>query len=114
MDKQPASLPQAVRIFQTERTAFGPQAFTHFAEATGEIGKAMGADALYPVPFQLNDVFYDPHSQVEKHFTDRTLSVHIYTNAARPWWRKNPPLAGSYIARMCERLEIDPAAALEG
>lgn len=114
MDKQPASLPQAVRIFQTERTAFGPQAFTHFAEVTGEIGKAMGADALYPVPFQLNDVFYDPHSQVEKHFTERTLSVHIYTNAARPWWRKNPPLKESYIARMCERLEIDPARALEG
>ena len=101
MDRQPATLSQAVRIFQTERTAFGPQAFTHFAEVTGEIGKAMGADALYPVPFQLNDVFYDPHSQVEKHFTERTLSVHIYTNAARPWWRKNPPLAGSYIARMC-------------
>lgn len=114
MDRQPASLPQAVRIFQTERTAFGPQAFTHFAEVTGEIGKAMGADALYPVPFQLNDVFYDPHSQVEKHFTDCTLSVHVYTNAARPWWRKNPPLPGSYIARMCERLEIDPMKALEG
>ncbi len=114
MDKQPTSLPQAVRIFQTERTAFGPQAFTHFAEVTGEIDRAMGADALYPVPFQLNDVFYDPYAPVERHFTERTLSVHIYTNAARPWWRKNPPLSGSYIARMCEKLEIDPGQALEG
>jgi hypothetical protein len=85
------------------RTAFGPQAFTHFAEVTGEIGKAMAADTLYPVPFQLNDVFYDPHSQVEKHFTDSTLSVHIYTNAARPWWRKNPPLPGSLMSRGCAR-----------
>lgn len=113
MDKLPSSLPLAVRIYQTERTAFGPQAFTHFARATGDIEHAMEADTLYPVPFQLNDVFYDPHSQVEKHFTDRTLSVHIYTNASRPWWRKNPPLPGSYIARMCEQLEIDPTAALE-
>ena len=62
------------------------------------------ADTLYPVPFQLNDVFYDPaFINVEGHFTDNTMSVHIYTNAARPWWRKNPPLKGSYIARMCEK-----------
>ena len=27
--------------------------------------------------------------------------------------RKNPPLKGSYIARMCEKLDIDPTAALE-
>jgi hypothetical protein len=113
MDKLSSSLPKAVRIYQTERTAFGPQAFTHYATATGDIDKAMGAETLYPVPFQLNDVFYDPHSNVEGHFTDKTMSVHIYTNAARPWWRKNPPLKGSYIARMCEHLEIDPTAALE-
>ena len=36
-----------------------------------------------------------------------------WSSAARPWWRKNPPLKGSYIARMCEKLEIDPTAALE-
>jgi len=113
MDKLPTSLPKAVRIYQTERTAFGPQAFTHYATVSGDIDKAMTADTLYPVPFQLNDVFYDPFSQVEKHFTDATMSVHIYTNAARPWWRKNPPLKGSYIARICELHEIDPTAALE-
>ena len=113
MDKLSAALPLAVRIYQTERTAFGPQAFTHFATVTGEIGKAMTSDTLYPVPFQLNDVFYDPHCNVEGHFTDQTLSVHIYTNGTRPWWRKNPPLAGSYMARMCEKHGIDPAAALE-
>ena len=113
MDRLDPSLAKAVRIFQAERTAFGPQAFTHFAKLTGDIDKAMTPDTLYPVPFQLNDVFYDPYAQVEKHFTDQTMSVHIYTNAARPWWRKNPPLAGSYIARMCAQLSIDPMAALE-
>ncbi|MBC7155107.1 MAG: hypothetical protein H5U19_10965 [Rhodobacteraceae bacterium] len=112
MDKLPASLPKAVRIYQTERTAFGPQAFTYYAEKTGHLEHAMSNDVLYPVPFQLNDVFYDPHSQVEKHFTDATLSVHIYTNASRPWWRKNPPLPGSYVARMCDQLDIDPKLAL--
>ena len=113
MDRLDPSLPKAVRIYQAERTAFGPQAFTHFAKLTGDIDKAMSADTLYPVPFQLNDVFYDPYAQVEKHFTDQTMSVHIYTNAARPWWRKNPPLAGSYIARMCDQLSIDPLASLD-
>lgn len=113
MDKLDPALPLAVRIYQTERTAFGPQAFTHFAQITGDIDKAMPPETLYPVPFQLNDVFYDPHSNVEGHFTDRTLSVHIYTNGTRPWWRKNPPLKGSYMDRMCEKLGIDPSAALE-
>lgn len=113
MDKLPSSLPHAVRIYQTERTAFGPQAFTHFAQVTGDIDKAMTPDTLYPVPFQLNDVFYDPHCNVEGHFTDATLSVHIYTNGTRPWWRRNPPLAGSYMDRMCRKHGIDPSAALE-
>jgi hypothetical protein len=65
------------------------------------------------VPFQLNDVFYDPHGRVEGHFTEATLSVHLYTNGTKPWWRKHAPLPGSYAARMCDRLGIDPAAALE-
>jgi hypothetical protein len=113
MDEIDRSIPQAARIFEVERTAFGPQALTWCAQQAGVFDKAMSVDCLYPVPFQLNDVFFDPHSNVEGHFTDATLSVHIYTNATRPWWRKNPPLKGSYMARMCEKLGIDPAAALE-
>ncbi len=109
-----AHLPRAQAIYQAERTAFGPQAFTHFARQTGDYERAMTPDALYPVPFQLNDIFYDPHGRVEGHFTEATLSVHLYTNGTRPWWRKNPPLPGSFAARMCERFGIDPAAALEG
>ena len=66
------------------------------------------------MPFQLNDVFFDPYGNVEGHFTDRTWSVHLYTNGTRPWWRKNPPLANSYVARMCERIGVDPTQALEG
>lgn len=113
MDKQDPSLPKAVRIYKAERTAFGPQAFTWFAQQTGDYEKAMASDALYPVPFQLNDVFYDPHGRVEGHFTDNTVSVHLYTNGTRPYWRKNPPLPNSYVARMCEKVGIDPSAALE-
>lgn len=114
MDRLPSDLPHAVRIYKAERTAFGPQAFTHFAKKTGDYERAMTPDVLYPVPFQLNDVFYGPHCNVEGHFTDETLSVHLYTNGTKPWWRKNAPLAGSYAARMCERVGIDPAEALEG
>lgn len=113
MDKQDPALPKAVRIFKTERTAFGPQAFTWFAQQTGDYDRAMTNDVLYPVPFQLNDVFYDPHSHVEGHFTQETLSVHLYTNATRPWWRKNPPLPGSYAARMAQAMGVNPADALE-
>lgn len=114
IEKQDASLPQAVRIYNAERTAFGPQAFTYFAQQTGDYDKALSPDYLYPVPFQLNDVFYDPYGRVEGHFTDNTLSVHLYTNGTKPWWRKNPPMPGSYAARMCEQLGVDPAKALEG
>ncbi len=113
MDTLDRSLPQAARIFETERTAFGPQALTWAAKDLGLMGRALPREVLFPVPFQLNDVFYDPYGSVEGHFTDRTWSVHLYTNGTKPWWRKNPPLPGSYIARMCERLEIDPTAALE-
>lgn len=114
MDRQDPRLPHPVRIYKAERTAFGPQAFTYFARKTGDVDKAMTSDVLYPVPFQLNDVFYDPYSPVERHFTDKTVSVHLYTNATRPFWRKNVPMAGSYAQRMCADLGIDPARALEG
>ncbi|MCX8509127.1 MAG: hypothetical protein ORN49_09665 [Rhodobacteraceae bacterium] len=113
MDKQDPALPLPVRIYKAERTAFGPQAFTYFARKTCDVDKAMGADALYPVPFQLNDIFYDPYSQVERHFTEKTVSVHLYTNATRPWWRRNAPLKGSYADRMCRDYGIVPGDALE-
>ncbi len=113
LDRQPEDMPHAARIYAAERTAFGPQAFTHFAKETGDYEQAMTHDVLYPVPFQLNDVFYDPHGRVEGHFTDQTLSVHLYTNGTRRWWRKNAPLEGSYAARMCAQIGVDPKAALE-
>lgn len=113
IEKQDTNLPQAVRIYNAERTAFGPQAFTYFAQQTGDFEKALSSDYLYPVPFQLNDVFYDPYGRVEGHFTDNTLSVHLYTNGTKPWWRRNAPLPNSYAARMCEGIGVDPAAALE-
>lgn len=113
LDRQPEDLPHAQRIYKAERTAFGPQAFTHFSKETGDYERAMPQPALYPVPFQLNDVFYDPHGRVEGHFTDETLSVHLYTNGTRRWWRRNAPLPGSYAARMCAEVGVDPAKALE-
>jgi hypothetical protein len=106
-------MPHAVKIYKTERTAFGPQAFTHFARTTGDIDKAMTSDVLYPVPFQLNDIFYDPHGRVEGWFTDDTVSVHLYTNGTKPWWRKNAPLKNSYAWRMAEEIGITPEDALE-
>ena len=113
IEKQDPSLPQAVRIYNAERTAFGPQAFTYFAQQTGDFEKALSHDYLYPVPFQLNDIFYDPHGRVEGHFTENTLSVHLYTNGTKPWWRRNVPLPNSYAARMCEVEGVDPSQALE-
>lgn len=114
MERQNNDLPHAVKIYRTERTAFGPQAFTYFAQQTGDYDRAMTPDVLYPVPFQLNDIFYDPHGRVEGWFTDATVSVHLYTNGTKPWWRRHVPLENSYAWRMCQEVGIDPAAALEG
>ena len=113
MGRQDEKLPHPVRIYKTERTAFGPQAFTHFAKQTGDIKRAMPPEVLYPVPFQLNDIFYDPHGRVEGWFTDKTVSVHLYTNGTKPWWRKNAPLENSYAWRMCQEVGITPEDALE-
>ena len=112
MDKMGDSDPLATRIYKIERTAFGPQAFTHFAKETGDFDRAMTPDVLYPVPFQLNDIFFDPHGRVEGWFTDATVSVHLYTNGTKPWWRNNPPLENSYVWRMCQEVGVDPALAL--
>ncbi len=112
LERLSGDLPHAVRIYKAERTAFGPQAFSWFAAQTGDFERAMPAEVLYPVPFQLNDIFYDPHGRVEGHITEKTLSVHLYTNGTRPWWQRNPPLPNSFAARMCERIGIDPAGAL--
>lgn len=111
-DRLDTSMTHAARIYKAQRTAFGPQAFTHFARETGDFEHASNRDVLYPVPFQLNDIFYDPYGNVEGHFSKETLSVHLYTNGTKPYWEKNPPLAGSYVARMCEKLDIDPSLAL--
>ncbi|MEP2781925.1 MAG: hypothetical protein ABJO67_06030 [Pseudoruegeria sp.] len=111
-DRQPESMTHGARIYKTERTAFGPQAFTYFAKETGDFEHAMSTDVLYPVPFQLNDIFYDPYGRVEGHFTENTMSVHLYTNGTKPWWEKHVPLPGSYAARMCEQVGIDPSKAL--
>jgi len=108
-----ADEPHAVRIYKAERTAFGPQAFTYFAQQSGDYDKALSPDYLYPVPFQLNDVFFDPYGRVEGHFTDNTLSVHLYTNGTKPWWRKHAPLEGSYVWRMCQEIGIEPEKALK-
>lgn len=113
MDRLDPDIPLPVRIYKTERTAFGPQAFTYFVKKSDNMAMALTNDVLYPVPFQLNDIFYDPHGNVEGWFTENTLSVHLYTNGTKPWWRKNPPLENSYVARMCERLDINPSEALE-
>lgn len=102
-----------MRIYEAERTAFGPQAFTYFAKQTGDYDRALPSSVLYPVPFQLNDVFFDPHGRVEGHFTEDTLSVHLYTNGTRNWWRKHPPLEGSYVWRMCQETGIKPEDALK-
>ncbi|KAF0676804.1 hypothetical protein [Profundibacterium mesophilum] len=112
LERQKDDLPHAVRIYRAERTAFGPQAFTWFAQQTGDYARALPSDRLYPVPFQLNDIFYDPHGRVEGWITDETLSVHLYTNGTRPYWRKNPPLENSYAWRKCRELGIDPAGGL--
>lgn len=112
MDRQKDDLSHAAKIYSTERTAFGPQAFTHFAKVAGIFDQARSRDVFYPVPFQLNDIFYDPHGRVEGHFTDETQSVHIYTNGTKPWWRKHVPLPGSYAYRMCADYGIDPSLAI--
>ena len=114
LDAMSPDIAQSTRIYKTERTAFGPQAFTHFAKITGHFEKAMRSEVLYPVPFQLNDVFYDPYGKVEGWFTENTTSVHLYTNGTKPWWQNNPPLPNSYVARMCDTVGIDAAASLKG
>lgn len=111
-DRLSDDIPHAARIYKAERTAFGPQAFTHYARKTGDYDKALSRDVLYPVPFQLNDIFYDPYGRVEGHFTENTLSVHLYTNGTKPWWEKHEPLEGSYADRMCKQVGIDPSQAL--
>jgi hypothetical protein len=51
LERQDTRLPHAVRIYNAERTAFGPQAFTYFAQQTGDYEEAQTPDVLYPVPF---------------------------------------------------------------
>ncbi|MEO0343633.1 MAG: hypothetical protein AAF198_09365 [Pseudomonadota bacterium] len=112
-DRQDKKMSHAARIYKAERTAFGPQAFTHFAKETGDYDHASSNDVLYPVPFQLNDIFYDPFGHVEGHFTENTISVHLYTNGTKPYWERNAPIEGSFAYRMCEKHGIDPSQALK-
>lgn len=114
MDALPADMPHATKIYKAERTAFGPQAFTHYVKTTGNMERAMPSSMLYPVPFQLVDTFFDPHSSTEGWMRDDTLSVHLYTNGIKPYWQNNPPLPNSYVARMCAEVGIDPQESLRG
>ena len=114
MDALPKDMPHATKIYKAERTSFGPQAFTHYVKATDNMHRVRPPSALYPVPFQLVDVFFDPYGSVEGWIREDTLSVHLYTNGVKPYWQNNPPLPNSYVARMCVEVGIDPEASLRG
>lgn len=92
-----------VARFNVLRTVIGPKAMTHLMKATGEKSQAQEPEVLLPVPWQFKDVLFNPHGGWEGWVTDKSRSVHLWSNVLGHH-KKMPVPAESYMSRWAAKL----------
>ena len=90
----------------------GPRALAHFLRQTGEDKHAMPYDTFYPL--RPEELWKLHASSVETRQIERddVYSVHIYGHQKKimALSMAGLPYPGSYLARLCDRHQIDPGA----
>jgi hypothetical protein len=85
----------------------GPRAITLAAAKSGLERHALPQAVLYPYGPKLAREAFDPASDVTRHFTAETCTVHLWNEVIRKF-KNAPPPAGSFMARLCAEQGLDP------
>ncbi len=85
---------------------FGPKAITHFAKETKLDHMALAKEVFYPIHWKKADLLFDPQYNVEQHFTEKTVAVHLWNEAIKQYKSKPPP-EGCFVYKACRKHGID-------
>lgn len=94
----------------------GPASVTYFLKKTGEIEKAQGVDAFYPISFKERNymIISRFNSKVDEALTPTTCGVHFWARRMKPRLEEkenNTPRRGSFMHKLIAKHDIDPAKA---
>jgi hypothetical protein len=84
----------------------GPEAITYYARKHDRLSEAQPVPVFYPVPYQAAEALFDDASVVEAMLSKETAAIHMW-NSRINRFAKEPPPAGSYIAKMCARFGVE-------
>lgn len=93
---------------------WGPQAFTHFLQATGEISRALPQEVLYPYSFAKRRKMLVPNQDHSSVITDKTQSIHLYGRRLRKRMAEvdhGLPHPDSLVGSLLLKHKIDPCDA---
>lgn len=105
---------QPVHITEQKWGFTGPAAVTYFLKQTGEIAQARPETAFYPIPYAKRRQMVRSGGRIEEKLSTETLGVHFWARRLKPHLQEehdNRPQPGSFMHRLLEKHEIDPAAA---
>lgn len=92
----------------------GPAAVTYFLQQSGEIKYAGPVEAFYPISFKNRNHMIMSRFDIEKQLTDDTRGVHFWARRMKPRLEEkenNTPRRGSFMDRLIDKHNVDPAAA---
>ena len=79
---------------------------THVVKQEGLEDHAQAGEVFYPVRWKDARALYEPAEVVEAMCTEDTRTVHMW-HSRLEGLKENPPVKGSYVAKMCERFDVD-------
>lgn len=98
-----------VPLEKLEWGAIGPRALTYYVRAFRLSDEPAQPDVFYPLHFTEAEKLFAENGaeEVEKTFTPDTRSVHLWNEMIKSY-KKAPPPAGSFVAKMCRRFNVEP------
>ena len=94
------------RLDQMPIGILGPQMLTLWVHRHGI--KAQPREVLYPIHYNEAAALFNPAAQIQDRITPATRAVHLWNTTIREFKRRPPP-AGSWLAKMCDRFAILPS-----
>jgi len=85
---------------------YGPGLVAHLIRKHKLMSFVQPPRVFYPVPWRNARSLYGPAELVEAQIADDTRAVHLWHSQLREL-KLQPPPAGSYIAKMCKRFDVE-------
>ena len=101
-----ACIGRPMGLAEVKRATFGPPALTRYVDRNNLHHLVFPQDVFFPLPWaQATDAF-DPEVDITHFFTSRTVAVHLWHSKVEHL-KNAPPPPGSFLARMCEKYQVD-------